>query len=401
MLKRNRTRSVLTKLQETSWRGLMLVMLESAITAGMLCMPVMSPFFMSIGLSQEEIATSQGIFTVVTIFLNLPTGWLADRFSRKWANVIGDFGLAMVLLIYATAQSFYAVVVSEILVGVFTSLSKGVDMSLLRHFSNKIDSDEKLFRTQSATLALLQHITNLVLVLLGGPIGVISFRLAIALSSVPFWIGGVISLLIRDDSTKLKPAYRNPLLDMWRIAHLSLHDEPLRLRIMTYAVGREMTHAIIWVFTPMLIFVGVPLPIVSCAWALNSLACALGAELAVRRATKMKDWQIFAVPFALVMVSMGTLSLILNIVAIWLYLLMGIAQGWTSATLAVMVQKHARPDEQTSVLSFATTVGKLLYVPVIWMVGVAADMNLQYATLVMLTVFGMLGSFVLAGLLQE
>ena len=78
--------------------NLKLVMLESALTAALLSMSIMTPFFYSIGLSQLQISQTQVIFTVVMVFLNLPTGWLADRFSRKWANVIGDFGVALTFI---------------------------------------------------------------------------------------------------------------------------------------------------------------------------------------------------------------------------------------------------------------------------------------------------------------
>ena len=76
-------------------RNLKLLMLESILTAGLLSMSIMTPFFNSIGLNQRQIALSQAIFTIVVSILNLPAGWIADRFSRKWANVIGDFGVAI------------------------------------------------------------------------------------------------------------------------------------------------------------------------------------------------------------------------------------------------------------------------------------------------------------------
>lgn len=383
------------------WCNIRLVIFESVITAGLLCMSMMSPFFLSIGLSQAQIAASQAIFTIGTIFLNLPAGWLADRFSRKWANVIGDIGHAIVMMLYATATSFTEVVCYETLAAVFLSLSQGVDMSLLKHFTGKIDPSDNLFRTKAAKLALLQHVATLFLVLLGGPIGAISFRLAIAISSVPYWLGGIAALFIQDDSTKLASVCKSPLRDMGRIILNSLRDRPLRLRIAAYAVGREMTHAVIWIFTPLLLYVGVPLPIVSCGWALNSLACTIGAKIALRFATKMRDWQVFAIPFVLMMVSMSVLSWRLNIATVWFYLLMGIVQGWTSATFAPMVQRYAKPEEQTSVLSFTSTVGKLIYVPVIQLTGWAADFDLRYATLVTLVIFGVLGSIILAKILRE
>lgn len=55
-------------------RNLKLVMLESTMTAALLSMSIMTPFFYSIGLNQLQISLSQIIFTIVMVFLNLPTG---------------------------------------------------------------------------------------------------------------------------------------------------------------------------------------------------------------------------------------------------------------------------------------------------------------------------------------
>lgn len=84
----------------------------------------------------------------------------------------------------------------------------------------------------------------LILVWLGGPIGALSLRLAIALSGIPYFVGGIASLLIGDDSKKLITD-KSPARDMLRIVTNSFRNHQLRLRIFIYAIGREMTHAVI------------------------------------------------------------------------------------------------------------------------------------------------------------
>ena len=79
-------------------RNLYLVMAEATITEGLLAMSIMTPFFHSVGLSNEKISLTQIIFTAVLVLLNVPTGYIADRISRKWANIIGDFAVAYLRL---------------------------------------------------------------------------------------------------------------------------------------------------------------------------------------------------------------------------------------------------------------------------------------------------------------
>ena len=229
---------------------------------------------------------------------------------------------------------------------------------------------------------------------LGGPIGAISLRLAIGLSGAPYVVAGVASLLVKDDSKKLA-AKGNPLGDMLRIMLDSLKKRPLRTRMITYAVGREMTHSIIWVFTPLLTLVGVPMVVVSLGWALNALACLVGAELAKRFSIKMKDWQVFAVPMLLAMLSMGVLSWNLNILTIWVYLLMGVVQGWTGASLLPLVQRYVVPEEQTTVISLPHVFSRLVFIPATFLIRWVGDIDLILTPLVNLMFFAVLGTIVL------
>lgn len=309
-------------------RSLRLVMPESALTHGSVSVAIMTPFFKSIGLNQAEIAASQAIFTIVVMLLGFPTGWLADRFSRKWANVLGDFGCAVIYLCYARANSFLTVIACEAMLGFFLAFSQGVDFSLLKHFSEQItgahstkETNTQSFRRQSANLAAYQYLASIVLCLLGGPIGAISFRLAIAANSVIYLLGGIVSLFIYDDSERLTTVKATPFGDILRIARESFANLRLRRRLLAFAVVREMTHGIIWVFTPMLLAAGVPLVVVSVAWALSSCASTIGARLARRFAVNLPAWQILLVSLTTLTCGLGVIAIELNVVTVWGYLL--------------------------------------------------------------------------------
>ncbi|MCR4753283.1 MAG: MFS transporter [Candidatus Saccharibacteria bacterium] len=367
-------------------RNLRLVILESAVTAGILAVPIMTPFYLSIGLSQEQIAMSQMAFTAATMILNLPLGWVADRFSRKWANVIGDSIVAFSLLLYSTAQSFWFVVLCETLCGVGNALSQGVDSSLLKHFSEKIDDSGRIFRSKYAKMASYRQIATLTILLLGGPIGAIDFRLAIAASAINHFVGAFASLLIVDDSERLH-ATSNPLSEIAALVKRNMNNRKLRVRIAAYAVAREITHGIIWVFTPLMLRVGVPLAVVSVGWAINFAVAYLGTRLARRFAPKMKDWQLFIVPIALISFASTIMYLNLNTVTICLYACFGLAQGWSSATMMPLVKEQTRAAEQSSVESLARVIAQLLYIVAVWAINRAADIRLEYSLLATMAIF--------------
>ena len=369
------------KEKRSALSSLRITMIESSITAGLLCMSIMTPFFQSIGLSQADIAITQIAFTVIVSVLNIPTGWIADRFSRKWANIIGDFGTFIVFIAYANVHNIAGAIICESLLGILIAFSQGVDVSLIRHFCYKIitrksenkgvkEEAEKFFKSKIARLSTAQYACELILVILGGPIGAISFRLAIALSGVTALIGGVISIFIKDDSEKLKTEEK-PLKDMVRI------------------------------IKTMFLFAGVPLPIVSFAWAINSVTCIVGSIIATKYTNKLSERWLFAIPLILATISMGALSISINLFTVCLYFLMGIVQGWTNATLMPMVQRYANPAEQTTIVSMAKVAGQILYIPIVWITGLAADASLNYAPLVTILIFVPMGLLIIKSLNKQ
>ena len=364
-----------------------LVIVEMAITASIMCMAFMTPFFNSIGLNQQQIALSQMTCTAVAMILNIPMGWIADRFSRKWANVLGDLICATSLAIYSTVDSFAGIVACEALFGFACALSQGVDSTLLKHFSDKDDPSGKLFKRSFSIARGLIEVFEICLLLLAGPIGAFDLRLCMALSAIPFFVGAILSLCIGDDSPKLVAKHKNPLRDMGSVTKRCLKNPALRLRIAAFAVGREVTHGIIWVFTPLMILVGVPLSIVTFGWILSSIMAFVGTKLAEKYASKLSEFQIFVLPFAVLTIAGSIMFFNLNIFTVWLYGCFGLVRGWSGSTLMPMFKEHAKASEQSTIESIARVCTQILYIVTTFFINSAADIETRYAIGVTLLIF--------------
>jgi len=368
--------------------SLRFLQMEMIITSTMMAMPIMVPFYHSIGMDQGQIGLSQSIFTAVVLVINIPTGWLADLVSRKWSNAVGDFGGAVAILIYSQATSFTYVVIAEILFGVAAAFSQGADSALLKAYTHLLDPSSKLFHRQSAMLAAWQPIAQGIALIIGGVVGATDLRLAIVISAIPYLIGCVLSFLIEERGERLVSQHRNPLRDMVRVTRESVGTEPrLRWLIISYGVGREITHVMIWALTPLLLLAGVPLAAVAIGWILNSLSVALGARIASRWAHTLRNWHVFALPIAAVVVSLSIMSIHLSLVTIWLYAVLGIAQGWTAATLLTMVQLAAPANNQATIVSIAKSASQLLYIPLVWVISLVGDIDIRLTMVATIVVF--------------
>ena len=69
-------------------KNLKLIMIETVLTsigAGF-SVPIINLFWESIGMNQTDIGFTQMMFTIVVVCLDIPMGYLADRFNRKTKN---------------------------------------------------------------------------------------------------------------------------------------------------------------------------------------------------------------------------------------------------------------------------------------------------------------------------
>ena len=90
-------------------RNIRLIMAETILTsigAGF-SVSTITDFWNSIGMDQTQIGLVQMLFTVVVLLLDIPMGYIADRFNRKIMNIIGDLGEAIGFVLYAFSTNMY------------------------------------------------------------------------------------------------------------------------------------------------------------------------------------------------------------------------------------------------------------------------------------------------------
>lgn len=383
--------------------SLRLLRIEWVLTGTFLAMPIMVPFYYSIGMDQGQVGLSQAAFTAVILLANIPTGWLADKFSRKFCNAFGDLGCAGALIVYSNADSFLHVVLAEVLFGLALAFSRGADRALLSAYTQPNDKfgdeDERktahgnIIQKETAQLTIWQTMAQVVALAAGGMIGANDPRLAILITAVPFAIGGVLSLFMKEAGERLVSKHRNPFRDMAHFTGKTFTSSPgLRWSIMTLAVGRNSIEVLGWVFTPLLLLAGVPLWVVGIAWVADAVMVMVGAWLAKKYANLFADWQRFMLPMAAVFVGLSIMSIHLSIGTIWFYGLIGLAKGWVAATVMPIIQKRAPANMQATVTSTAMSVTQLMYIPAVSIVSHFGNNDIRMSMVATLAIFAPLAA---------
>jgi len=291
-------------------------------------------------------------------------------------------------------------VLCETLFGIGIAFSQGVDSSLLKHFADKEDPsrDHKLFKDSFGKMSSLCQLICLVYYMIGFAIGDMNVRDIIMISSTPFIFAIIAGLFIHDDSVKLgktkaeaKEKAENEEEDdddtLFDIIKKTLRDPKLNIRIAAYMIAREMTHGIIWCFTPLLQFVGIDGKWIVLGWAANSLAAYLGTRLARRFSGSLPEWKRFAIPVTVITMAALAMSVNLSVFTLCLYVFFGMAQGWTSVTMMPQIKIHTKEKRQVTVESIAKVCSQLYYIIAVWLIGRAADIKLEYAALATILLF--------------
>lgn len=346
----------------------------------------MTLFWNSIGMDQEAIGFVQMAFTIAVVCFDVPMGYIADRFNRKLLNIIGDIGVALAFLLYAFSQDIYMVLVSECLLGVFMAITNGVDQGFIKYNCDKIDETGELFKKVNVKIQTARYVILLLTVVIGGFIAKFSLRLTIGMSFVPYFIGGLIAFGIKDFAGKIESKHKSILKDMANTIKKIVKVKKTKVLLFSHIFGREITHAQIWVFTPLLIMVGVPIEIVSVGWVLQYLMQIIGSKLS-EKMIHFKNSNKFAIPVTIEFIWMAILIINCNIVTVWLFALNGLVCGLLSANLLTALQESAKDEIQTSVVSIASTGAKLLYIPLVYIINYLGNIELQLALLGVCVIF--------------
>lgn len=235
--------------------------------------------------------------------------------------------------------------------------TNGVDQSFIKYNCNQIDPSGKLFKKTNVKVHTARYI-----------------------------FCGLIALNIKDYNEKVEAKHNNPLKDMVHNIKEIVKESKVRTYLISYILGKEVTHSQIWVFTPLLVMVGVTIEIVSLGWVLNQIMQIIGSKIS-KKTIKLKTSNKFAIPISIEMVWMAIIVFYTNIVTVWLFALNGFVHGLVEGSLITVLQESTKDEVQTSVMSVASTGARLLYIPLVFIINYLGNIRLQLALVGVIVLF--------------
>ncbi len=346
------------------------LLVESALTNFTLFMPVAYLLFSDIGLNQFQIGLSQFTFATTLLLLDVPTGYFADRVSRKVSNAMGDVFLAASVFFYIFVANLWQVVVAEVLFGIGHSLTSGADAALLRAHAEErgIPYRKLASRTQS-----LGFVMNALGAIVGAIIGANNIRWPFMVQTIIFLAAAVFAFRIRNAGKKRK-TNKHPVHDLAKIMKYCLHGHPkLAWRILLSACLMSTTLLVVWFLTPSFLQAGYRVELHGFLFAAISAAAILGSEFYVK-SSKLKP----VTPFLIAGVAYMVMGWKLTAFTVLVFLLTSFARGINTARYRPFIQEITPDDIQATAISVYGMVYRVFSSSLLLLVNYLGNIQLRF-----------------------
>lgn len=345
-------------------------------------------FCLSIGLTQGEIGIKEVICSITYLLFNIPTGWLADRLSRKVCNFIGDILYGTSLVILALSTSFAGATIAGVVMAFGNACTHGADEALFKAHCDKLGVD---YENASKRLSIVLSCISPFYYACGGVITMLyGMKTTLLIASIPFFIAAFISCFILEIGvhkeapkafpSSLKDRLKGELGGMVKVVLSALlKKDKLAWLLMAYAVAATMGGPIMVFIGPMILTVGRSEGETGFAYILIALMGVLGGWISLKAS---KRWPCSKVFLWTGVASLAVMALTSAHLVLWTVLLhiciVHLVRRTITITLYPLVHKAAPDDIQATIGSLMSSTSHALYMIVVVVINFAGNHGVQW-----------------------
>lgn len=112
-------------------REFRLICVHSAATHMLFLLPVILPYYQSIGLSFRDFLIGEAVFSAMVILSEVPSGWISDVWKRRSTLLLGGFTAICGYALLMNAQGFWSATIAQGIIGIAVALNSGTNTALL------------------------------------------------------------------------------------------------------------------------------------------------------------------------------------------------------------------------------------------------------------------------------
>ena len=349
-----------------------------ALFALMAWLPIFFLFFSDF-VSLDQVLQLEAIYYFTVVLIEVPSGYFSDRFGRRPTLVISALAMSTAYLFFVAGSSFGAFAVGQILLAVGFGFRSGSDTSL--HF----DSLAALERTEEygqreAIAARNGFVTNAAGTLLGGILGLWSFRYAYAISLLGML--GALAIVLKFREPPQSGAAPGILVQVRRCV-VQARQRPLTWLLIFAMLMTVLNHIPYEFYQPYLDLLAgnralfsVQTPLLAgIVMAISKLLGALAANHSIRIRERIGTARTLLLATTLQTLLIGVMGLILHPLIVLLILLRDVPGSLAQAPLNAAVTPRVHQTQRATYLSLQSLAGRLAFSMVLFGLSLAAGEN--------------------------
>ena len=367
-----------------------------ALQGFMLWVPVEKLFMNEIGFDAAAVGVMAAAYAAVVPIIEIPSGILADRWSRRGVLIVASIALSLCALIGGLSTNVPTYIVGALVLGVYFAMYSGTMDSIVYDTVLEETGDSDGFERRIGRVRLIESSSLVASSLLGGAIaGLTSTRLTYFLT-IPFAALSVLAFLRFTEPQLHKAGEPTPLRHHLAVTYRTLTRRGRLLPIITLAVLSSVILQMVFEFGPLwLVALAVPAVFYGPYWA--GLVSTLGiAGLLAGRLQLDKPVTVRAMvglmTVASVTLTMTTSVVVVTIAQIVLALLVVIASIHVTRLLHDAVPSTIR----SGVASGVGAISWMVFLPVALAFGVVSTRSSVQTAGWMLTAVTVLAGLLLA-----
>jgi len=325
-------------------------------------------------MTQNQIVLTQVYFTIIILLTEIPSGYFADKFSRKLSLTISALLVTCSMFAYIFAQNFWHVIIIETFLAFSIVFKSGSDSAIIYDSLVELDETDNYHKIQGRMQSSWSVAEGLAAILGGFIAAYFSLR-------APLYFQFPIIALIVPLSLSLTEPKRHVLEDpdgnlqniLKAIKFTMINQSSLRWLILTEALLGAAGFFMVWFIQPYWESTQINIKWFGILWALLQFNIAFWAFVS-HKIKKEQVGQLFLLFIIIQTISYCYLGMYYNLIGVLLIFIFGLIRGLKKPLLMDILNEKAPSELRATVISVQSMVSNLTFSIIAPFLGYTADL---------------------------
>ena len=245
------------------------------------------------GVTVGDFFLIQGLFRLANFLLEIPSGYLSDRFSRRHVLMFGAIVHTLGFTVLALAHGFWQIVAGEALLGIASALFSGT-LEAYTYDLLKRNNTQEHFLKEMGSVSTWGSASSFIATIIGPEI----YKLTNGNGDLLIWISAIFSafqfmmcfaLPELTEVVRKKQKNKSAFMDVMGITYKTIKNAKLRNLIIFPAMYGSFTIVLFWMLQPVLELSNVPVYLFGFFIGLNQFSRILTSKYAYKVCKKFGE----------------------------------------------------------------------------------------------------------------